>query len=81
LPAAVDRIAWLPTTNPASFVASQLYVLLAISPMFTWDLVRNRGLHRAYRVFLPIYGAASVVIDLLWDTPWWHATAQHIMGV
>ncbi len=81
LPAAFDRISWLPTTNPDSFLASDLYVLLAISPIFVWDLVRNRRLHRAYWVFLPAYGAASLVINLLWDRPWWHATARHILGV
>jgi len=42
LPAAFDRITWLPTTNPTSFVATELYVLLAISPLFLWDVVRNR---------------------------------------
>ena len=81
LPAAIDRIQWLPTTLPANALATDLYVLLAVSPMFAWDVIRNRGLHRAYWVWLPIYAAASVVVNLLWDTPWWHATARHIMGV
>jgi len=79
--ASIDRITWLPTTNPASFLASELYVLLAISPMFLWDVARSRGLHRAYWVFLPVYGAACLWVNLLWDTPSWHATARHIMGV
>lgn len=82
LPAAFDRMQWLPTTIPVSMVGPDLYVLLAISPMFLWDVIRNRGLHRAYWVFLPIYAAASVLVNLLlWDTPWWHVTARHIMGV
>jgi hypothetical protein len=81
LPAAIDRIQWLPTTFPTSALATDLYVLLAVSPMLAWDVLRNRGLHRAYWVWLPIYAAASVVVNLLWDTPWWHATARQIMGV
>lgn len=81
LPAAFDRIAWLPTTNPDSFLASNLYVLLAVSPMFVWDVIRNRGLHRAYWVWLPVYGATSLAVNLLWETPWWHAMARHIMRV
>jgi hypothetical protein len=81
LPAAIDRMQWLPTTLPASAVASDLYVLLAVSPMIAWDVIRNRGLHRAYWVWLPIYAAASLAVNSLWDTPWWHATARQIMGV
>jgi hypothetical protein len=79
--ASFDRMTWLPTTNPVSFHASELWVLVGILPMLVWDLARNRRLHRAYWMFLPIYGAACLVINSLWDTPWWHATARHIMGV
>jgi hypothetical protein len=25
--------------------------------------------------------ASTVVVNALWDTPWWHATARQIMGV
>lgn len=81
LPAAFFRIAWLPATLPGSPLSLDLYVLVALAPMFVWDLIRNRGLHRAYWVWLPIYAAASVVVNLMWDTPIWHATARHIMGV
>jgi len=81
LPAAIDRMQWLPTTLPASALATDFYVLLAVSPMFAWDVIRNRGVHRAYWVWLSIYAAASLVVNSLWDTPWWHATARHIMGV
>ena len=81
LPAAIDRMQWLPTTLPASPLATDLYVLLAVSPMFVWDVIRNGRVHRAYWVWLPIYAAASLVVNMLWDTPGWHATARHIMGV
>lgn len=81
LPAAIDRMAWLPTTLPANPLATDLYVLLALAPMFAWDVLRNRAVHRAYRLFIPIYLAAAVAVNLLWDTPSWHATARSIMGV
>lgn len=80
LPAAFHRMGWLPTTLPASPLSLDLYVLLAVSPMFLWDVIRNRGVHRAYWIWLPIYAAASVAVNLMWDTPDWHATARQIMG-
>lgn len=78
LSAAFDRIHWLPTTFP---LGSELYTLLAVAPMFIWDLTRNRGLHRAYLIFAAFYMPLTVVVHGLWDTPWWHAAARHIMGV
>lgn len=79
--AAFDRITWLPTTMPGSPVSSDLYVLLAIAPMFLWDVFRNRGVHRAYWVWLAIAAPFTIAVHALWDTPLWHATAKRIMGV
>jgi len=81
LAAAFDRINWLPTTMPSSPVATDLYVLLAVSPMFLWDLVRNRSLHPAYLIWAAFFLPLTVVVHSLWDTPFWHATARHILGV
>lgn len=81
LPAAIDRMSWLPTTLPASPVASDLYVLLAVSPLFVWDAVRNRRVHEAYWIWLAINLPVALLTYRLWDTPAWHATARHIMGV
>jgi len=81
LPAAIDRIDWLPTTFPNSLVATDLYMVLAFSPMLIWDLVRNRGLHRAYVIWASLFLPVTAVVYALWDTPWWHATARHVMGV
>jgi hypothetical protein len=81
LPAGIDRIAWLPTTMPVSPLATDLYILLAISPMLVWDLVRNRRLHEAYWVWLAVCLPTSVFINAVWDTPWWHATARQILQV
>lgn len=81
LPAGIDRIAWLPTTLPASPIATDLYTMLAISPMFVWDVIRNRGVHRAYGIWLAAFLPFSVAVNILWDTPGWHAAARQIMGV
>jgi hypothetical protein len=81
LGAAIDRMAWLPSTMPASQVAGDAYIALAVAPMFAWDVIRNRSVHRAYLVWIPIYLAAAAVVTMLWDTPAWHAAAARIMGV
>jgi hypothetical protein len=81
LPAAIDRIAWLPTTLPASPLATDLYTLLAVSPMLVWDLVRNRTVHPAYLIWLAVALGPTLAVHALWNTPWWHATAPHLMGV
>jgi hypothetical protein len=81
LPAGIDRIAWLPATMPASPLSVDLYTVLAISPMLVWDVVRNHSLHRAYWIWFAVTIPFAVVVNLLWDTPAWHATARQIMGV
>jgi hypothetical protein len=81
LGAAIDRMSWLPSTMPASPLATDLYVLLAVSPMFIWDAIRNRRVHEAYLIWFPIFVAVTAAVNLLWDKPWWHATAKAIMRV
>jgi len=81
LAAGIVRITALPQTMPASQLSLQLYVLLAVSPMFAWEVLRNRRVHEAYWIWLAIYVPTAIVINMLWDTPWWHATARAIMGV
>lgn len=81
LPAGIDRIPWLPHTMPASPLSVDLYTLAAISPMLIWDVVRNRGVHRAYWITLAVYLPFAVAVHALWDTQLWHETARQIMGV
>ena len=81
LPAGIDRIPWLPHTMPASALSVDLYTLLAISPMFVWDVVRNRRVHPAYVIWLAINLPFAIAVHGLWDTSWWHAAAKQIMGV
>ena len=81
LPAAIDRMSWLPNTFPASPVATDLYILVAVSPLFVWDVVRNRRVHEAYWIWLAVYVPFALLVYGLWDTPWWHATARAMLGV
>jgi hypothetical protein len=81
LPAGIDRIPWLPSTMPASPVGPDLWTLVAIAPMFLWDVTRNRSVHPAYVIWLAINIPFAIAVHGLWDTPWWHATARQIMGV
>jgi hypothetical protein len=81
LAAGIVRITALPQTMPESPLSLQLYILLAVAPMFIWDVIRNRRIHEAYWLWLALYVPISIIINLLWNTPWWHATARAIMGV
>ena len=81
LPAGIDRIPWLPTTMPFSPVGPDFWTMVAVSPMFAWDVIRNGYVHRAWWIWLGIFAAFAVPVHLLWDTPWWHATARALMGV
>ncbi len=81
LPAGIDRISWLPTTMPGSPLSPDLYTLLAVSPMFVWDVVRNRYVHKAYWIWLGIGLPFAIAVNMVWDAPSWHATARQIMGV
>jgi len=81
LPAGIDRIHWIPSSFPGSPLSAELYTLAAVSPMFVWDVIRNRNVHRAYWIWLALFLPVALVVNALWDTPWWHATAQQMMGV
>lgn len=81
LPAAVDRMTWLPTGYPDTLIIVDLFTLFTIFPMLAWDLFRNRTLHPAYLIFFAISLPFALTVYQLWDTPWWHATARKIMGV
>jgi hypothetical protein len=81
LPAGIDRIGWLPATLPGSPISTMLGPIIAVSPMFFWDVLRNRSVHSAYGIWLGLSLPVFIVEYLLWDTPWWHATARQMLGV
>ena len=80
-PAAFDRMSWLPTSLPGNALTVELYPLLAIAPMFVWDLVRTRTVHKAYVIWALVSLPAAILVHSLWDSEWWHATARWLMGV
>ncbi|HXH53214.1 MAG TPA: hypothetical protein VNH53_07285 [Sphingomicrobium sp.] len=81
LPAGIDRIPWLPHTMPGSPLSADLYTLVAIAPMFLWDVTRNRSVHPAYVIWLAVNLPFAIAVNGLWGTEWWHDTAKQLMGV
>lgn len=81
LPAAFDRMSWLPTSLPGSALTPELYTFLAITPMLMWDLVRSRTVHKAYVIWALVNLPAAILVHTLWDDEWWLAAARHLVGV
>ena len=81
LGAAISRMHWLPSTMPASPLSINLFVLAAIAPMFVWDVIRNRRVHKAYWIWFPAFLIVTTAVNVAWDKPSWHATAKAIMRV
>jgi hypothetical protein len=80
LMAAVDRITWLPTTMPASSISTDLYMVAVVLPMFIWDVIRNRAVHKAYLIWFAVNLPFAVALYLLWRSEWWHSVAPRLMG-
>ena len=77
LPPAFARMLWLPAFANGA-MTTDLYVLLAVGPMFVVDLVRNRRVHAAYWLWIATSAPAAVAAYIAWDQPWWHATARQV---
>ena len=80
LPAAIARLTWLPSTAPASPLSLDLFTLVWIAPMFLWDLYRQRRVHRAYLVWMALWGPTTIIVHLLWSSDWWLSKVPRIMG-
>jgi hypothetical protein len=74
------RITWLPSTFPASPISHEAYMLGVIAPMFLWDVYRNGFVHKAYMIWAAISLPVIIVVNMLWDRPWWHETARSILS-
>lgn len=79
LPAAIDRITWLPTTMPTSPLSLDLYTLIIVSPIFLWDMLMHRHTLRVYLVWLAVLLPFTAVMYLLWDTQGWHTYISHLL--
>ena len=80
MPAAVDRITWLPATMPGSPLSPELYILLLAAPIFFWDLYRLGRVQRAYGIWLALVLPTGLLVNVLWNTPWWQRTVPWLMG-
>lgn len=80
LPAATDRIQWIPSSMPASPLTCDLWPLVIIAPMFFWDLYRQKRIHRAYWIWIAVSIVPAVAMHLLWGSQWWFRTALAILG-
>lgn len=80
LPAAIDRITWIPHSFPEAAYSADLYVLAWIAPMFAWDLFRLGRVHRAYIIWFAAYVPCAIVVNLLWGSPWWQSIVPGMMG-
>ncbi len=79
LPAALDRMDFLPHTLPGSPLTADIWPLFCIAPMFLWDLYRLRTVHRAYWLWAAFMVPGAIALNLLWDSPWWHSVAPGLL--
>ncbi|OGS49093.1 MAG: hypothetical protein A3J40_12760 [Erythrobacter sp. RIFCSPHIGHO2_12_FULL_63_10] len=75
MPAAFDRMAFLPNSMPASPLTADIWPLVALAPMFLWDLYRQRRIHRAYWIYAAVMIPAGLAVNMLWGSDWWHSVA------
>jgi hypothetical protein len=66
---------------PASPLGPLAYILLAVLPLFIWDVVRTRTVHRAYLIWLALFVPTSALVFAVWDAAWWHDLARRIVGL
>lgn len=78
---ALARMWWLPKPFASELMSRDFYTVLAISPMFLWDVIRTRTVPKAYLIWLLFYALVSIPVYALAGTPWWHSTVEHLMGV
>jgi hypothetical protein len=81
LPAAIDRIDWLPSTMPASADSSSLYMLLWLLPVLLYDLLRRGRPHRVYVIGLLLNLPLPIASHFLAGSSWWIATAPRLVGL
>lgn len=77
--AGASRMPWLPIKP--SLTSGDLYAVAAVAPLFIWDVVRNRRIHRAYWIWLGACLPFVALVHLFFDAPWWHAIARRMLGV
>lgn len=80
LPAAIDRIAWLPGTMAQGPEFMPLYTLILLLPVLIYDIARRRRVHRAYVIGIILILPFVIASYFLWGSPWWYEVAPRLMG-
>ncbi len=82
LGAAFGRMIWIPGNDltVTNDVAS-LLELVALAPLFAYDLLRFGRVHRANLIGLAVTIPWLIATHVVWNAPWWHAAADTLMGV
>jgi hypothetical protein len=81
LPAAINRMTWLPGDFPQSPVSTWVYQLLWIAPVIIYDLMRRGRVHRAYVIGIALNVPFVIAAYLLWNSPSWAAMVPRLMGL
>ena len=81
LSAAIDRIAWIPSTLPESAASMYITQLLWLAPALIYDLWRRGRLHKAYVIGIALNLPFIVFSYFSWGTDWWLAAAPTIFGI
>jgi len=81
IPAAINRITWVPHSLPEMGFSPDLYTLLFVLPLFTYDLLRHKRIQRAYTIWVIAWLPCTVLVNLFWGSEWWLATVPKLMGV
>lgn len=80
LPAATDRMTWLPNLAPGTALTIELWPLVVLAPMILWDLYRQKGIHRAYWIWIAVSIIPAAAMHLFWGTQGWFKIALGILG-
>lgn len=81
LPAAIDRMAWLPGTMVQGPAYMALYTLLWLSPVLIYDMAWRGRVHRAYVIGIALNLPFVIASYFLWGSPRWFEVAPRLMGV
>jgi hypothetical protein len=78
--AAFTRMTWLPTTIPEAYTSIHICMLLMLVPAIAYEIVRFGRPHAAWIKGLALLLPWMVFTELIWNNPWWLATATRFMG-
>lgn len=81
MPAAFDRMSFLYHTLPESPLTVELWPLVAIAPMFIWDIYRRRNIHPAYWIYALVMFPTGIAVNMLWGSEWWMKSGGALIGV